>query len=217
VISGAAEQRRASAAMQAVDQQLVRSEDALVLLFAPPFDAAPMDPGYIKGYLPGLRENGGQYTHAAIWVLMAQAMLGNNERVAELLRILNPIMHSSTPEQARVYRVEPYAVAADVYSGDALAGRGGWTWYTGAAGWFYRVVLEQVLGIQVAGDTLRLRPCVPADWDDFEVALKLPDLDYLVQVSRGPAALSLDGEHVAGDVVPLLRDRRRHIVRLTLG
>jgi cyclic beta-1,2-glucan synthetase len=217
VISGVANPARARAAMQAVDEHLVCREDRLVLLFAPPFDSAPVDPGYIKGYLPGLRENGGQYTHAAIWVLMAQAMLRNNEGVSELLRILNPVNHSTTPDEAEVYRVEPYAVAADVYAGDSLASRGGWTWYTGAAGWFYRVVLEQVLGIRIIGDTLHVNPCIPPEWPSFEVTLRLPALHYVVLVTRAAAAsLSLDGEPVAGNTIPLLRDERRHTVRITL-
>jgi cellobiose phosphorylase len=203
--------------MQAVEQHLVNREARIVLLFAPPFYSAPVDPGYIKGYLPGLRENGGQYTHAAIWVLMAQAMLRNHEAVGELLKILSPLRHSTSTDEARLYRVEPYVVAADVYAGDKLAGRGGWTWYTGAAAWFYRVVLEQVVGIRIVGDTLRIDPCIPKDWPDFEVALKQPMLDYLVQVSRGTAAsISVDGEPLAGESVTLLRDQRRHVVRVTL-
>jgi cyclic beta-1,2-glucan synthetase len=217
VLSGAADPERAQAAMQAVDQHLVNRNEQIVLLFAPPFDKAPVDPGYIKGYLPGLRENGGQYTHAAIWVLMAQAILQNNEAVGELLQMLNPIRRSATPEEAGVYRVEPYAVAADIYSGTTLGMRGGWTWYTGAAGWLYRAVLEQVLGIQISGNSLRIAPCVPGSWPGFEVALKYSGLDYVVQFNRGPAAAILvDGEPIAGDCVILVRDQRRHTVRVTL-
>jgi cyclic beta-1,2-glucan synthetase len=219
VLSGAADPARARAAMQAVDQHLVNRDEQLVLLFAPPFDVAPVDPGYIKGYLPGLRENGGQYTHAAIWVLMAHARLGNHAQVGGMLRMLNPVRRSATPGDARVYRVEPYVVAADVYSGSTLSQRGGWTWYTGAAGWFHRAILEQVLGMQISGDTLCIDPCVPAEWADFEVFLRLPALDYVVQVTRisTPAGeLLLDGEPVAGNAIPLLRDNRRHIVRVTL-
>jgi cyclic beta-1,2-glucan synthetase len=217
VLSGAADPARARSAMLAVDQHLVNRKDQLVLLFEPPFDSAPVDPGYIKGYLPGLRENGGQYTHAAIWVLMARALQQDHAGVGELLRILNPIRHSTTPEEARLYRVEPYVVAADVYAGNTLASRGGWTWYTGAAGWFYRAVLEQVLGIQINGDTVRINPCIPPDWPEFEVFLKLPAVDYVVQVSRGPAmSISVDGEPVAGDSIPLVRDQRRRVVRVTL-
>ncbi|MEO6080993.1 MAG: glucoamylase family protein [Steroidobacteraceae bacterium] len=220
VLSGAAAPARARAAMQAVDEHLVKKDEQLVLLFAPPFDVAPVDPGYIKGYLPGLRENGGQYTHAAIWVLMAQAMLKNHARVGEILQMLNPVRRSTTPEEARLYRVEPYVVAADIYSGSTLSQRGGWSWYTGASGWFYRAILEQVLGIRISGDTLHINPCPPPAWEEFEVTLKLPAVDYLVRITKGAAGaaatLSMDGELIAGTSVPLLHDDRRHVVELTI-
>jgi cyclic beta-1,2-glucan synthetase len=217
VISGAADPARARLAMQAADQHLVNRQEQIVLLFAPPFDSAPVDPGYIKGYLPGLRENGGQYTHAAIWVLMAQAMLGNSDRVSEILEMLNPVLKSTDPDSARRYRVEPYVVAADIYSGTTLGGRGGWTWYTGAAGWYYRVILENVLGIHVCGDTLRITPCMPQEWTGFEVTLKLAGSEYLVSVNRGAGpTLSVDGEPVAGDSIAILRDGGRHTVKLSL-
>jgi cyclic beta-1,2-glucan synthetase len=219
VLSGAAAPARALEAMESVERQLVRHDEELVLLFAPPFDSAPVDPGYIKGYLPGLRENGGQYTHAAIWVLMAQAMLGRQQQVGELLRMLNPVRRAATQDGAKTYRVEPYVIAADIYSGSGIAQRGGWTWYTGAAGWMYRAVLEQVLGIRVSGDVLRVVPCVPADWPEFEVSLQLPQVDYVVRMKRGPvkvASLLLDGAPVAGNAVILQRDQRRHVLELTL-
>jgi cyclic beta-1,2-glucan synthetase len=218
VLSRAADPERARAAMDAMWQQLVRVEEGLVLLFTPPFDSAPMDPGYIKGYLPGLRENGGQYTHAAVWVLIAEAMLGNRARVGELLRMLNPILRSASRDAARTYRVEPYVLAADIYSGPGLAQRGGWTWYTGAAGWMYRAVLEHVLGIQVGGEAMRIRPCVPDEWPQFEVTLQLDGAEYLVRMRRGGARmmLLLDGHPVAGDTVPLVRDGGRHLVEIEL-
>jgi cyclic beta-1,2-glucan synthetase len=178
-----------------------------------------MDPGYIKGYLPGLRENGGQFTHAAIWVLMAQASLQDGRRVAELLEMLNPVRRSATPEGARTYRVEPYVLASDVYSGGALSQRGGWTWYTGAAGWFYRAILEYVLGLRFSADTLRIVPCVPPGWNDFEVSIRLPGIDYTVQMRRGgpgEAALLFDGAPVAGDALPLIRDGQRHSILLVI-
>jgi cyclic beta-1,2-glucan synthetase len=213
VLSGAADVDRARQAMEAVERNLVQEETGLVLLFAPPFDSAPVDPGYIKGYLPGLRENGGQYTHAAIWVLMAEAALGNRQRVGELLRMLNPIRRSDSREAARIYRVEPYVVAADVYSGPGIAQRGGWTWYTGAAGWLHQAVLEYVLGLRVLHDTLRIKPCVPDEWPSFEVNLRLAKLHYVVRMERTTTSsmqLSVDGAPVAGDTVPLLRDGREH-------
>jgi cyclic beta-1,2-glucan synthetase len=215
VLSGAANPARALAAMESVERQLVRQDEGLVLLFAPPFDSAPVDPGYIKGYLPGLRENGGQYTHAAIWVLMAQAMLGRNQQVGELLQMLNPVRRAATQDGARTYRVEPYVLAADIYSGSGITQRGGWTWYTGASGWMYRAVLEQVLGIRISGDTLRVVPCVPPDWQEFEVQ----QADYVVRMKRGPVSvptLVVDGAPLAGDTVMIQRDQRPHLLELIL-
>jgi cellobiose phosphorylase len=176
-----------------------------------------VDPGYIKGYVPGLRENGGQYTHASVWVLMAQAARGNAAEVSRLLRMLNPANRSASTEGARRYRVEPYVLAADIYSGEGIAGRGGWTWYTGAAGWMYRAILESVLGVRVRGDELWLDPCVPDHWPGFEVELDLPGTFYLVRVERGSAQPLLDGKPVAGPAVPLLRDGRRHTVEFFLS
>ncbi len=217
VLSGAADPARARASMDEVWKQLVHPEQGLVLVFTPPFDKAPTDPGYIKGYLPGLRENGGQYTHAAIWVLIAEAMLGNEERVAGLLEMLNPVNRSATQASTRIYRVEPYVLAADIYSGTGIAQRGGWTWYTGAAGWMYRAVLEYVLGITASAESLRITPCVPPEWADFEVNLRLPGADYVVRMRRRESrALLLDGEAVAGDAVPIRRDGARHIVEIHL-
>jgi cyclic beta-1,2-glucan synthetase len=219
VISGAAPRDRALAAMSAVERHLVRREEGLVLLFEPPFDAAPVDPGYIKGYLPGLRENGAQYTHAAVWVLIAEAMLGRSAQVGDLLRMLNPVHRSANAEGVRTYRVEPYVLAADIYSGAGIACRGGWTWYTGAAGWMYRAVLEHVLGIRVRGDTLQLAPCVPPEWPGFEVQLKLRDADYTVRMQRGEEELPrllLDGAPVAGDSLAILRDQQPHLVEIIL-
>jgi cyclic beta-1,2-glucan synthetase len=219
VLSGAADPARARIAMASLQEHLVRRDEGLVLLFEPPFEVAPMDPGYIKGYLPGLRENGGQFTHAAIWVLMAQAMLKDHRGVAELLGMLNPVRRSASPEDAQKYRVEPYVMASDVYSGGELSQRGGWTWYTGAAGWFYRAILEYVLGLRIKTDTLQIVPCVPPAWDSFEVSIRLPGIDYLVQMQRsgsGEAALLFDGAGMAGDTVPLVRDGQRHTVVLVL-
>jgi cyclic beta-1,2-glucan synthetase len=219
VISRGAEPRRALMAMQAVEQQLQREKEGIVLLFTPPFDRTEHDPGYIKGYLPGLRENGGQYTHAAIWVLIAQAMLGREEQVGKLLQMLNPIRHSDSIAGAQAYRVEPYAMAADIYAGEGLAGRGGWTWYTGAAGWMYRAVLESVLGICIRAEHIAISPSVPAQWPAFEVRIRLPGVDYLVAMRRTGVPkmeLLLDGSAVAGDSVPLLRDGGVHRVEVLL-
>lgn len=169
VISGAADLGRARTAMQSVYRQLVRHEDALIQLFTPPFERIARDPGYIKGYPPGIRENGGQYTHAALWTIWAFAQLGDNERAAELFRLINPIYHDDSPEKIQRYRVEPYVVAADVYSVAPFNGRGGWTWYTGSASWMYRLGIEQILGIRKRGDELHISPCIPVEWSGFEV------------------------------------------------
>jgi cyclic beta-1,2-glucan synthetase len=161
VISSAADRTRAARAMAAVDEYLVRREDGLVLLFTPPFDRTPLDPGYIKGYPPGIRENGGQYTHAAIWAVIAFAQLGEGDKAAELLAMLNPIQRSNTRAALHRYKVEPYVVSADVYAEPQHIGRGGWSWYTGSAGWMYRAALESILGFRVHGNALRIDPCIP--------------------------------------------------------
>ena len=171
VISGAGDEQRARQAMESVEQRLVRRDDRLMLLFSPPFDRTPLDPGYIKGYLPGIRENGGQYTHAAAWSVVAFAMLGEGDKAVELFNLLSPIHHASRRANLHRYKVEPYAVAADVYSRPPHVGRGGWTWYTGAAGWLYRAGLEWILGFRKQGSALRIDPCIPRDWKRFEIDL----------------------------------------------
>src|SRR5437867_4111198 len=180
VISGAAPRERAARAMDAVERELVSRDAGLVHLLWPPFDRTPHDPGYIKGYVPGIRENGGQYTHAALWVVRAMAELGRRDRAAALLEMLGPVHHAGTREAAEVYRVEPYVVAADVYGVPPHVGRGGWTWYTGSAGWMLRVALESVLGVTLeGGHTLRVAPCIPDAWPGFKVKLRLRREDAL--------------------------------------
>src|SRR3989449_1309523 len=162
--------------MAAVDEHLINHGDGLALLFTPPFDRTPLDPGYIKGYPPGIRENGGQYNHAATWSVIAFAALGQGDKSAEVFSLMNPIRRTSTRADVQRYKVEPYVVAADIYSVAPHVGRGGWTWYTGSAGWMYRVALESVLGVTlVGGDTLRIRPRIPDGWPGFRVSLRLPD------------------------------------------
>ena len=216
---------RARMAMASVSEHLVRRADALILLLTPPFDKGPQDPGYIKGYVPGVRENGGQYTHAAAWVVMAWAALGDGNRAFELFSMLNPIHHASTRAGVQRYKVEPYVVAADVYSEGAHVGRGGWTWYTGSAAWMYRAGLESILGIQVRGERLHLAPCIPDSWPGYEVTLKRGRSMYTVAVTNpegvqtGIVALTLDGvvlNPVAGDV-PWVDDGKAHRVQVTMG
>lgn len=225
VLSGAARPDRAVRAMASVDEHLVRRADALVLLLTPPFDRTPQDPGYIKGYLPGIRENGGQYTHAALWTLMAFAALGDGNKAGELFAMLNPINHANTRAALQRYKAEPYVVAADVYGDGGQVGRGGWTWYTGAASWMYRAGLESILGINVRKDHLVLAPCIPSNWPGFEVTLKHGTAQYAITVTnpnhvqRGVQTLTVDSvvcDPVAARV-PLTDDGRVHQVQVTLG
>ncbi len=182
VLSGAADPTRAVAAMASLERYLIRPDDGLALLFSPPFDKTPRDPGYIKGYPPGLRENGGQYSHAAAWAILAFAKLGADEKASALFALLNPINHARTLEEVERYKVEPYVVAADVYSVSPHAGRGGWTWYTGAAGWMYRAGVEGILGIRREGAFLVVDPCIPAAWPGFEATVKVGSTQYDIRV-----------------------------------
>jgi cyclic beta-1,2-glucan synthetase len=184
VLSGGANPERAAIAMDESYRQLVRPEDSLALLFTPPFDKTPKDPGYIKAYPPGIRENGGQYTHGAIWSVFAHTKLGQAERALEIFSLLNPINHSRTEQEARTYRVEPYVIAADVYSVPPHVGRGGWTWYTGSAGWMYRAGLEAILGVTRENSLLRINPCVPVAWTGFEMSMQFGSTRYEIKLSR---------------------------------
>ncbi|MEQ1800955.1 MAG: glucoamylase family protein [Gammaproteobacteria bacterium] len=225
VISGAGSRERATQAMAAVDSQLIQPDRGLALLFAPPFDRTPLDPGYIKGYPPGIRENGGQYTHAAAWSVIAFAMLGQGDRAAALLSMLNPVNRTMTRAAVHRYKVEPYVVAADVYSVPPHAGRGGWTWYTGSAGWLYRAGLEWLLGFRLRGETLELSPCIPADWPGFEILFRYQQTRYEILVtnpdgvSGGVASAELDGRELpAGQTrIALVNDGSTHRLRLVLG
>ena len=182
VLSGAADPVRARIAMESLEQHLIRPADGLALLFAPPFDETVLDPGYIRGYPPGLRENGGQYSHAAMWVVLALAKLGMADKAVALFAMLNPINHARTQDEVARYKVEPYVVAADVYSVPPHAGRGGWTWYTGAAGWMYRAGIEGILGIRREGEFLIIEPCIPAEWPGFEATVNVGSGRYEIRV-----------------------------------
>jgi cyclic beta-1,2-glucan synthetase len=224
VLSGAADRARSEQAMAAVDQYLIRREDGLILLFTPPFDRSAVDPGYVKGYLPGIRENGGQYTHGALWTVLAFAALGDGDRAGELFSLLNPINHSSTRSGVLRYKVEPYVMAADVYGEPPHAGRGGWTWYTGSAGWMYQAGVESILGFRLRGSTLLLDPCIPRGWPRFEIEFRYHDARYEIavenphSVSRGVASVELDGQPLTpGAPIPLVADGTTHSVRVVLG
>jgi len=223
VISGAGEWQRSREAMNAVDRRLVRRQAGLIQLFDPPFDKSSLNPGYIKGYIPGVRENGGQYTHGAIWTTMAFALLGEHERAWELFGLLNPIHHGSTPAQIATYKVEPYVVAADVYAMAPHIGRGGWTWYTGSAGWMYRLLIETLLGVHREGDRLRLTPRLPPNWTTYKVHYRYRQTVYHITIRRRMAELpvknqlSLDGQDLAGDSFAMVDDHQEHFVEFKVG
>jgi len=220
VISGAGDPARARQAMQSVDQRLVRRDAGLIQLFDPPFDKSALNPGYIKGYIPGVRENGGQYTHGAIWTAMAFALMGENEHAWELFALLNPIHHGATPAQIATYKVEPYVVAADVYAVAPHVGRGGWTWYTGSAGWMYRLLIETLLGVNLEGDQLRLTPRMPKVWTAYKIHYRFRQTVYHITITRLPAdsadtnLLSVDGQAISGEAIPLRDDHHEHFVEM---
>jgi cyclic beta-1,2-glucan synthetase len=225
VISGAAPAARAARAMSAVNAQLVNRSEGLVQLFTPPFDRTAHDPGYIKAYPPGLRENGGQYTHAAMWSTLAFALLGNGDRAGELFSLINPVNHASTRAAIHRYKVEPYVACADVYSAPAHIGRGGWTWYTGSAGWMYRTAIEGILGISLRGGVLRINPCIPRTWPGFELTYKHGSSRYRIAVEnphgvcRGIIRASFDGHDISVSPcdISLADDGSYHYAQITLG
>ncbi len=222
VLSGAGDATRSRMAMAAVDRRLVRRDHALIQLLDPPFDKSNLNPGYIKGYVPGVRENGGQYTHAAIWAAMAFAALGEKLRAWELLAMINPVNHARSPEEIATYKVEPYVVAADVYSLPPHTGRGGWTWYTGSAGWMYRLIVESLLGMRLEVDKLRIAPCFPLDWKEFTVHYRYRETLYhinILQVStrNGETSVTVDGVERPDNVIPLVDDRQEHSVKVKIG
>jgi cyclic beta-1,2-glucan synthetase len=221
VLSGAADPERSRRAMAAVDARLVRRESGLIQLLDPPFDTSAMDPGYIKGYVPGVRENGGQYTHAAIWAAMAFAKLGDGARAWELLGMINPVNHARTAEAAAVYKVEPYVVAADVYAVPPHTGRGGWTWYTGSAAWLYRLVVESLLGLRLEVDRLHLAPCLPADWPQYKLHYRYRETVYHLTVDQAPAGagpmrVSVDGVAQNDPAIRLVDDHQEHWVEVSI-
>jgi cyclic beta-1,2-glucan synthetase len=224
-LSGAAERTRTAQAMAAVERELIRPQDRLALLFAPPFNKTSLDPGYIKGYPPGVRENGGQYTHAALWSVMAFAALGEGDKAADLFSLLNPINHARTRAEVHRYKVEPYVIAADVYAAAPHMGRGGWTWYTGSAGWMQRAGVESILGLRIQGAVLFFDPCIPKSWPRFEMTIRRDSVqyDFAVEnpdgVSRGVLSAHLDGTAVTERPlrIPLLDDGAVHHVRVRLG
>ncbi len=222
VLSEAGDRERIDIAMRSVGEHLVREDARIILLLTPPFNHSTHDPGYIMGYLPGVRENGAQYTHAALWTALAATRMGDGDRAFRQLQMLNPLTHASTPAGADRYKVEPYAVCADVYNAEGHVGRGGWTWYTGSASWSYRVALEGVLGFTRRGDRLSIAPCIPSSWKEFSIEYRFGSAVYDITV-RNPHALStgagnvtVNGSAADGDVIRLVDDGARHAVIVTL-
>ncbi|MFZ2042159.1 MAG: glycosyl hydrolase family 65 protein, partial [Desulfobacterales bacterium] len=221
VLSGAGDPERTRRAMEAVDQRLVRRDHGLIQLLDPPFDTSELEPGYIKGYVPGVRENGGQYTHAAIWAAMAFARLGDNRRAWELFTMINPVNHARSTAETATYKVEPYVVAADVYSVPPHTGRGGWTWYTGSAAWMYRLIVESLLGLRLEGDKLRFAPCLPAAWEGFKLHYRYRETVYHITVLQTPAdsagmRVTVDGVIRQDLAIPLVDDRQDHSVEVKI-
>ena len=222
VLSGAGSPERCRKAMESVNRRLVRRDARLILLLDPPFDKSHQEPGYIKGYVPGVRENGGQYTHAAIWTAMAFAAAGDCDGAWELMKLINPLNHSSTPELIATYRVEPYVVAADVYGADPHTGRGGWTWYTGSASWMYRLMIESLLGLNLEADRLRLTPCLPRDWPEVRINYRYRDTFYQILMQRRDSGnrvlrVLVDGEEQPDVTIPLQDDRQDHAAVVEVG
>ncbi|HXM83161.1 MAG TPA: glucoamylase family protein [Burkholderiales bacterium] len=221
VLSGAGDAEHSRRAMEALDQHLVRRDHGLVQLLDPPFDKSASNPGYIKGYVPGVRENGGQYTHAAIWAAMAFAELGDSRRAWELFTMINPVNRAKSAEAMATYKVEPYVIAADVYARAPHMGRGGWTWYTGSAGWMYQLAVESLLGLRREGDKLHLVPCLPANWQGFKLRYRYRDTVYRIAVQNAPGesgetSATLDGVAQSDPAISLVDDRREHLVEVRI-
>ncbi|HHW48826.1 MAG TPA: glycosyl transferase, partial [Clostridiaceae bacterium] len=223
VISGAGERQRVIEAMNSVEQYLVQRDDGLIKLLTPPFDEGELEPGYIKGYAPGVRENGGQYTHAAAWVIIAFAKLGDGDKAWELFELINPINHTRTHIEYARYKAEPYVMAADVYAVNPHVGRGGWTWYTGSASWMYRAGVEYILGLKKDGETLLIEPCIPKKWSEYSVKYRYFDTTYEITVinnegvNTGVKRISVDGQVSAGNAVCLVNDGNVHMVEVYMG
>jgi cyclic beta-1,2-glucan synthetase len=222
ILSGAGTEARSKQAMENLDRRLVRKDARLIQLLDPPFDKSDLNPGYIKGYVPGVRENGGQYTHAAIWTVMAFAQAGNAKRAWELFALINPVTHGDTAEKIGVYRVEPYVIAADVYAVSPHTGRGGWTWYTGSSGWMYRLITETLLGLQLEVDKLRFKPCLPSAWSSFKIHYRYRETIYHILlrcngVANGVLQIQLDGKLLQEKFIPLIDDHQEHNAEVELG
>ncbi|WHH60301.1 glucoamylase family protein [Petroclostridium sp. X23] len=223
VISGAGREKRSKEAMEALEHYLIKRDEGLIMLLTPPFDKGDLKPGYIKGYVPGVRENGGQYTHAAIWVVLAFAKMGHGDKAWELFNMINPVNHARTPIEAARYKVEPYVMAADVYAVHPHIGRGGWTWYTGAAGWMYRVGIEHILGLKKRGEGLIIDPCIPREWEQYSMEYKYKEAKYIIniknpdRVSKGVKSVKVDGTLIGNHIIQLKSEKHEYHVEVIMG
>ena len=223
VISGAGEPEKSKQAMHSLEHYLVKREEGLIKLLTPPFDSSDLEPGYIKGYVPGVRENGGQYTHAAAWVIIAFAMLGEGDKAWEFFELINPINHTRTHIEYSLYKVEPYVMAADVYSVPPHTGRGGWTWYTGSAGWIYRAGMEFILGFQKKGNTLVIDPCIPKKWNEYSISYKYLNTNFEIRVknpdgvNKGIRKVFENGRDLKDNVINLVNDGKLHKIEVIMG
>ncbi|MEI6132550.1 MAG: glucoamylase family protein [Bacillota bacterium] len=223
IISGAGTPEKVERAMRALEDHLIDRRDGIIKLLMPPFENSDLEPGYIKGYVPGVRENGGQYTHAAAWVIIAFAKLGDGDKAMEMFELINPINHSHNLREYSRYKVEPYVVSADVYAVHPHIGRGGWSWYTGSAGWVYKAGVEYLLGFQKNGNTIIMDPCIPKRWEEYSISYKHLSAHYNIrvhnpeQVCKGIKSMLIDGDNVPGNIIPLLDDGKTHFVEITLG
>jgi cellobiose phosphorylase len=222
VLSGAGNPVRSVIAMESASKRLVRRNDSLVQLLDPPFDKSDLNPGYIKGYVPGVRENGGQYTHAAIWLAMAFSKLGDSEKAYEILSMINPINHATTQEEVERYKVEPYVMAADVYALSPHIGRGGWTWYTGSAGWMYRLIVESILGLRLEIDKMFISPRIPSHWESYKIYYRYRETRYLfviAQIDNGDKkmVITVDGNKIEDEYITLTNDGQEHTVEVIIA
>jgi cellobiose phosphorylase len=216
ILSDCAEPKKGLSAMDAANRYLLNREKGIIQLLEPPFNTSDLEPGYIKGYVPGVRENGGQYSHAAIWMIMAFAKLGDREKTEQLIQMINPIHHARTPEEVATYKVEPYVMAADVYGVMPHTGRGGWTWYTGSAGWMYQLILESFLGLKREGDMLYFKPCVPTEWKSFSATYRYRETVYEIELkSDTRERYWVDGVEQHVNHVQLVNDKKTHAVLIS--
>lgn len=222
VISGAGSDEKKIISMESLENHLIDKENGIIKLLDPPFVNGKLNPGYIKAYLPGVRENGGQYTHSSVWVVIAEAILGQGDKAGEFYRMINPIEHARTKESTKKYKVEPYVIAADIYGAGNLAGRGGWTWYTGSASWFYKAGIEFVLGIKIKNNTLSIEPCIPKDWKEFSARYKFGRSIYNINVKNpngknsGVQKMMVNGEEIKEKAIRLSDDGKIYEVEIEM-